>query len=183
MRAATDEMLLERLRKGEREAFRDLYDRYKGRLYAYCFRLLRNEQDAEDAVHDTFVKLHAGVDSLIHAGAFRMWLYRVARNESFMILRRSRGRSQVDPDDCWDDSTPLQTLVENDTADVVRRCLGMLKTEYRDVLLLREYENLSYAEIAEVSGATVDAVKARIYKARKALAERLKGQFGERERP
>jgi RNA polymerase sigma-70 factor (ECF subfamily) len=176
----SDEITLERFRRGERNAFDALYVRYRGRLYAYCFRLLQRSDDAEDAVHETFVKLHSGIGSLKHDGAFRTWLYRVARNESFMMIRRIHGRTTVNPDDLWDDTTPLQTLVEKDQTELVRHALGMLKVDYRDVLILREYDGLSYAEIAEVTETTVDSVKARIFKARRALADKLARCFDER---
>lgn len=175
----SDSRLLERYQSGEREAFKWLYERYKGRLYAYCFRLLRNGPDAEDAVHETFLKLSIGLDSLRHAAAIRTWLYRVARNESLMMIRRARGSPDIDPDTLWDDVNPLHILAEKDTVRLVQHALSEMKVEYRDVLMLREYDGMSYAEIAEITGSTLDAVKSRIFKARKALMEKLRSQFNE----
>lgn len=175
--AEPDHKLLERYQSGERDAFTQLYERYKEKLYAYCFRLLRNEQDAEDAVHETFLKLSVGLDSLRHPAAFRTWLYRVARNEALMILRRSRGTTNVDPDTLSDDANPLQILADKDIVHLVQHALGELNIAYRDVLMLREYEGMSYAEIAEVTGSTLDSVKSRIFKARKTMTEKLHSQF------
>jgi len=175
--AELDHKLLQRYQSGEHEAFTRLYERYKEKLYAYCFRLLRNGQDAEDAVHETFLKLSVGLDSLRHTAAFRSWLYRVARNEALMILRRSRRTTTIDPDTLSDDTNPLQILTEKDTIRLVQHALGQMKVEYRDVLILREYEGMSYTEIAEVTGSTIDSVKSRLFKARKTISEKLQSQF------
>jgi RNA polymerase sigma-70 factor (ECF subfamily) len=175
--AEPDSELVERHQAGDREAFVSLYDRYKVKLYAYCFRLVRNSQDAEDAVHETFLKLFAGIDSLRHAAAFRTWLYRIARNEALMILRRSRGTVHVDPDVLWDSTNPLQILVDKDKVAVIQQALTEMKIEYREVLILREYEGMTYAEIAEVTGASPDSVKSRLFKARRAMHETLQSWF------
>ena len=175
-----DEHLLARLQSGDGRALGELYRRYRVRLYGYCFRLLRSSDDAEDAVHETFLKLRTGANSLNHAGAFRTWLYHVARNESLMMLRRTHGRSTPIPAEIPDILTPLESLVSKDNAELVRTAIGRLKAEYHEVLILREYEGFSYAEIAEVTETTLDSVKARIFKARKALAAHLEHLFKER---
>ena len=168
-----DEDLLMRLRQGDRNALGRLYVRYRLRLYGYCFRLLRNTAEAEDAVHETFLKVSGGADSLTATGAFRSWVFRIARNESLMILRRKHGHRAADPDELSDETTPLEILMAKDAGEVVRRVLDRLRVDYRDVLLLREVEGLSYAEIALVTEATLDSVKSRIFKARKALQQNL----------
>ncbi len=183
MNDTPDEDLLTGLREGDRKALAQLYTRYRVRLYGYCFRMLGSGVDAEDAVHEAFLKISNGAVSLTAAGAFRTWLFRIARNEALMIIRRKRGHPAVDPDEISDDSTPLQILEAKDEAQVVQQGLGRLRVEYRDVLLLREFEGLSYADIALVTDATLDAVKSRIFKARKALQHDLERWNMGRSRP
>lgn len=175
-----DEDLLERLRAGDGQALEEIYGRYKTRLFGYCVRLLHDRSDAEDAVHDTFLMLSRGAGSLPAAGAFRTWLFRVARNEALMTIRLKRGHTNVAPDELWDDTTPQQILEGRDRTEVLRQVLDQLKIEYRDALVLREYEGLSYAEIALVTDSTLDSVKSRIFKARKAMHQKLEHLLGKR---
>jgi RNA polymerase sigma-70 factor (ECF subfamily) len=172
----TDELLLEEVRKGNTEAFAALYRRYRAPLFAFCSRLTGNREHAEDAVHESFLALSRSADSIRSPGAFRTWLFRVARNESLMILRQNKRTVPLPEEEIgspWEQETPLTLLEARDGAARIEYALLRLKPEYREVLLLREFEDLSYAEIAEITGSTGSAVKARIFKARKALAERL----------
>lgn len=180
MQPESDELLLERIRVGNRDALSHLYQRYHGRLFAFCYRLLKNTAHAEDAVQDTFVKICSSVHSLEKSKALRSWMFQIARNEALMKLRRNKESSNGGMDDVWDDNTPLTVLEHNDIIGIVERSVNNLKVEYREVLLLREYDQLSYAEIADITGATTSAVKSRIFKARKALAETLGPWFKER---
>lgn len=180
MQPESDEQLLERIRDGSRDALARLYERYKGRLYAFCFRLLKNEAKAEDAVHDTFVKICNGAYAIENAQSFRPWIFRVARNEAFTMMRHKKSAGDDALEDLWDDNTPLSVLTEKDLQKIVQRCVDELKIEYREVLMLREYEQLSYEQIAMITGNTESSVKSRIFKARKALAKKLEPWFRER---
>ncbi len=180
MQPESDELLLEHIREGNRDALARLYERYKVRLYALCFRLLKNEAKAEDAVHDTFVKIWNGADAIEKSQSFRSWIFRVARNEAFMMMRQKKSVGDDALETLWDDDTPLGLLAEKDSKEIIQRCVDGLKVEYREVLLLREYEQLSYEQIAEITGATESSVKSRIFKARKALAKKLEPWFRER---
>jgi RNA polymerase sigma-70 factor (ECF subfamily) len=83
----------------------------------------------------------------------------------------------VEAETVWIEETPLTFAQENETKAIVRTCIDALKVEYREVLLLREYEGQSYEEIAAITGNTESSVKSRLFKARKALAEKLKPYF------
>jgi len=171
----TDQELLALLRGGNQKAFAELYERYKRGLYAYCVRLLGDRQEAEDAVQETFVKLAAA--SIEEPSALKSWLYRVARNECLMGLRRNRASG--DADSVWADETPLSLAEKSDTRLLVQRALERLAIEYREVLLLREFEGMSYGEITEVTGASPASVKSRLFRARRALAGVLQGVWNE----
>ena len=175
--------LIIRLRAGDRKALATLYERHKAGLYRYCLRLLKDDADAEDAVHATFLNVLQGAESLDRVGAFQAWLYRIARNEALMILRRARRASGGDLDQLVDEETPLKLLIARNREEAVQRALEELRVEYREVLVLREFEGLSYAEIAQVTDMTVDSVRSRIFKARKALSGRLETWLKERNVP
>ncbi len=177
----TDEQLLERIQHGEAKAFTQLYEQYKTRLYSYCLRLLRNSRAAEDAVQETFVKVHAGCNSVRSFQSLRAWIFTIARNEAFGILRRAKIDLVEEDGQVWETETPLELLIRSEVKDIVQHFLGELKPEYREVLILREYENLSYAELASITSSTESAVKSRLFKARKALVKKLQPFFEERE--
>jgi RNA polymerase sigma-70 factor, ECF subfamily len=175
----SDQELLSLIRTGDNGAFAELYRRYRRGLYAFCVRLLSDTQAAEDAVHETFMKLSAGAGSIAQPEAVKSWLFTVARNESLMALRRRQGAGNDDADSVWADETPLSLAEKEDVRSFVQAALLHLKLEYREVILLREFEGLSYGEIASVTGDTASSVKSRLFKARRALAGKLTGVWNE----
>jgi len=173
MTSTTDIELLSKLQNGDSRSLGELYERYKGPLYAFCLHMLRDGAKAEDAVHDTFVKVARQAYTLTHAGAFRGWLFQIARNETLMILRKTQPVHIEDEEDVWESQTPLTLLEGNERTEVVRTTLLSLKVHHREVLLLREFEGMSYSDIAAITGSTESTVKSRIFHARRALAEKL----------
>ncbi|MFH0988721.1 MAG: RNA polymerase sigma factor [bacterium] len=173
----SDLALVHDLLANDGAAFEALYENYKHPLFAYCERILGNSADAEDVVHDTFLKVQQELASLRDPALFKRWLFRIARNEALMKIRKRRMNGQVDTDSVWDDTTPHHQLEAKETVAIVQQLLMNLKPDYREALVLREYENLSYAEIAEIVSATEGAVKMRIFKARSALTEKLKQYY------
>ncbi len=143
--------------------------------------MVRDDSLADDLVQDTFVKARASLASLHTAASVRAWLFRIARNEALMNLREEHDVLRAS-DEPLDESTPLDVLINMEQRDAVRRLLDMLRPQYREVLILREYEEMSYEEIAAVTEASLLSVKSRIFKARKALTARLKALYAERKR-
>ncbi len=121
--------------------------------------------------------MYHNVGTLTDTSVFRSWLFTIARNEVFKMLRKYRRNGTVDAESVWTDETPLTFAQKNETKVVVMACIDALKAEYREVLLLREYEQRSYEEIAAITGSTESSVKSRLFKARKALAEKLRPYF------
>lgn len=173
MTSPTDIDLLNNVQNGDSRSLGELYERYRGPLYAFCLQMLRDGAKAEDAVHDTFVKVARQAHTLTHAAAFRGWLFQIARNETLMILRKSQPVPIEDDDDVWEDQTPLTLLERDERTEIVRTTLQSLKVHHREVLLLREFEELSYTDIAAITGSTESVVKSRLFHARRALAEKL----------
>ena len=182
MQALTDEQLVERIRIDETRAFVQLYHQYKHRVYAYCYRLLRHPQNAEDATQETFVKIHRSLHQLEHPESLQTWIFSIARNEAFTILRRVKPVEDLEKaeDEVWEEEGPLERIVERERAAIVQHCVTLLKPAYREVLILREYEHLSYLEIARVTGTSESAVKSALFKARKAMGKKLETMLNER---
>ena len=175
MQPATDEQLVERIRREGSLAFTPLYHRYKHRVYAYCYRLLKHPQNAEDAAQETFLKIHRSLHQLDSSASLQAWIFTIARNEAYTILRRVRPAEDLDEivDDVWDDQTPLDRVVARERSELLQHCLGLLRPVYRDILVLREYEQLSYSEIARVTSLSEGAVKSALFKARKSMGKKL----------
>ncbi len=171
--------MLDQLRSGSQKALAQLYDRYQQRLLRYCVRLLKNEQRAKDAVQDVFLKLQTGQQNIRNGQSLQSWLFTVARNEALADLKRNYC---VEADDSmvWDGASPEDDILAKERKEVVEIVLQRLHVTYREAIILREYERLSYAEIADITGTTVSSVKSRLFKARKALIEKLKPYFRER---
>jgi RNA polymerase sigma-70 factor (ECF subfamily) len=173
----SDEQLVMELRNGSMDAFEELYHRYKRHIFTFCLKLTGDRALAEDATHDTFLKMHLSIGTLNDLRFFRSWLFSIARNGVFRQLHKQQRNGSFDEESVWIDETPLTFTEGNDTAAIITLCIYALKPEYKEVLLLREYDQRSYEEIAMITGNTESSVKSRLFKARKALAEKLRPYF------
>ncbi|MCX6143378.1 MAG: RNA polymerase sigma factor [Ignavibacteriales bacterium] len=186
MHSPEDSELLSQIRSGNERAFTDLYNKHRRRLLAYCFRLLQDRVAAEDVVQVAFQKAYESLSSLNKPELFFYWLYSIARNEVYSVVRRTRKNGTIssidDEKDIWDEETPHELVLKNELAELVQYHLNHLKLEYREVLILRQYDKLSYAEIAAITGDTISSVESRLFKARKALAKKLAPYFNEEEK-
>ena len=182
MQPPSDEQLVERIRLEGNRAFAQLYHRYKHRVYAYCYRLLSHPQNAEDAAQETFLKVHRSLHQLDSAASLQSWIFTIARHEAFTMLRKIRPAEDIESvtDEVWDDDTPLERAVARERSELVQHCLGLLRPVYRELLILREYEQLSYTEIARVTRLSESAVKSALFKARKSMAKKLETILKER---
>ena len=173
----TDEQLVNNLRNGMSNAFEEIYYRYKRQIYTFFLTLAGNQFLAEDATHDCFMKMYQNIDMLSDPSVLRSWLYTIARNQTYKILKKERGNGRLEEDSVWSPDTPLSLAESKDTSRIVSECIDALKPEYKEVLILREYEQRSYAEITAITGDTESSVKSRLFKARRALAEKLEPYF------
>lgn len=171
---AREEELLKRLQRGETDVFGKLYEQYRRNIFGYCFRLLNDRGKAEDLTHDTFTKAYSSLATLRNGMHFRSWLFTIARNEVYALLRKHNLPLIEDADEIWSEESPEEDLVLLERKEIVRKVLASLKPEYREVIILREFENLSYAEIAVIMSDTESSVKSRLFKARKAMTKKLK---------
>jgi RNA polymerase sigma-70 factor (ECF subfamily) len=175
-----DAAIIRRVTSGEADAFGKLYTKYHGRLLGYCYRLLQDAEAARDVVQTAFTKAMESLSSLERPESFYSWIFTIARNESYTILRTRRGTEAGLSDEVWDTDTPHDQMVQKETSEQVGEALNRLKPEYREVLVLRHFERLSYGEIAAITGDTVSSVESRLFKARKALLKHLNHALEER---
>jgi len=167
-------------RNGEDPSFAAIYQAYRKPLYRYCLAFARDAGMAEDATQEAFIRLHKNLGTLHGGDSVRCWLFTVARNEMLGVFRNQRFQVPFEEDQAADPDTPATILEQEESAELVRRMLNELIDEYREVLVLREYEDFSYVQIAEITSSSLPAVKSRLYHARQALAERLRPWFEER---
>jgi RNA polymerase sigma-70 factor (ECF subfamily) len=186
--------LLKALREGREEAFETLVRLHSGRMLSVCRRILRNDEEAKDAVQEAFVSAFRGMSAFEGTSLLGTWLHRIAVNASLMRLRSKKrrpeesidellptfkddGHARVEPRD-WSPSA-LQRVESRETREFVRACIDRLPEMYRVVLLLRDIEEMDTSEAAEVLGVSEGVVKVRLHRARHALRRLLSDRFEE----
>jgi RNA polymerase sigma-70 factor (ECF subfamily) len=174
--AADPDLEAVRAAQADRAAFAALYRRYLDRVYGYCFYLLGDHHDAEDATERTFLAALAAIDGFREQGAtFRAWLFRIAHNQLANALR-GRGRTGTTPLDAVPEPSggedPAHAADRADEARRVRRALAELPEERRQVLVLRFVDGLTAREIGAVLGRSEGAVRVLQHRALRDL-ERL----------
>ena len=178
----TDTDLLRQTRSGAADAFAALYRRHQGPLYRFALLRCGSADTAADVVQETFMGLLTDrfrFDPL--RGQLQHFLFGVARN---LILKNETAHQRhvvLDGGDDGDDglpddaACPLARLLDNETAEEVRRALALLAPHYRDAVILYEMHDLSYAEIADICQVDIGTVRSRLSRGRAALAKRLAG--------
>ncbi|MGG7105050.1 RNA polymerase sigma factor [Rhodococcus sp. 24CO] len=168
----TDGELLALCRQGHETAFAELVGRYRHRLWSICFRVAGNREDAEEAVQDTLTSAWQNLHKFRGEAKVSTWLYRIAANASLAVVRK-RKETIADFDVIeLEDPAPL-TADRVADVDAVRRALSELPEDFRVAIVLREFAEMSYADIAEHQGIPVATVKTRINRARTQLTALL----------
>src|SRR3984957_486999 len=183
--APDERSLVAKAKSGHDDAFGELYNRHHLRAYRTALRILRNQQDAEDAVQRAFQRALVNLDRFREDSTFSTWLTRIAINEALMLLRQRRTReplpeNRVDPDQGYGDldfadgrPTPEEVLCETERRAALLQAVGQLRENLRIIVLHRDLKGLTSAETAKFLGLTVSTVKARTFRARKFLRKHL----------
>lgn len=164
--------------RGDGKAFSELVARYQGRIYRFLLRLTRSPDDASELTQDTFLRAYQGIGRWRPDAQFKTWLFRIARNIAFDRLRRAKVVEFVELDeeaDLPDAAAGPEAIAE--TAQRYRAleaALQALPAERREILLLREIEDMSYENIAAVLELNVGTVKSRIARVRAALLDKVR---------
>ena len=189
-----EQTLLSGLRAGDDWAYEQLVRTFGGRLLAVARRILRNEEDAQDAVQSAYLSAFRAVAHFEGGCLVSTWLHRIVVNAALMKLRSQRRRPQDSIESLLptylDDGHHVEQfsrrelaadalLEREETRLIVRECIDQLPDRYRSILLMRDIEDISTAEAAAMLGATPNAVKIRLHRARQALTTLLRRRFAE----
>ncbi|MEO0069736.1 MAG: sigma-70 family RNA polymerase sigma factor, partial [candidate division WOR-3 bacterium] len=181
----SDDELVRRAQKGNLVAFEELVRRYERKVYNITYRLLGNEEDATEALQDTFLRAYRFLKRFRFQSNFYTWLYRIATNVSLTRLRRRKRLDTVSLDapvketeelmlDIPDDHhTPEEIFRQKMFKERLQEAVASLPEDYRTVVVLRDLEGLSNEEVSKVLKLSIPAVKSRLHRGRLALRERL----------
>lgn len=189
----TEGFSLEALHAGDPEEFARLVDTYSNKIYRLATKMLNQQQDAEDVLQETFLKAYRGIKSFDGRSKISTWLLRIATNEALMIIRKKHPdmvsidepieteEGEQEPIQIVDwCCLPEEELLSGETRERLDAAVDRLPERLKVVFILRDINDLSTHETAEVLGLTDTAVKTRLSRARLRLREELSGYFGER---
>lgn len=172
-------------KEGNREALRLLFEENKNKIFSLAYQYVRNAQDAEDILQETFIKAYNSLDKFRHrdGASFFPWIYRIGINCSIDYLRRNRRRKESSSDidnlenisSGKSDSDPEETRGKTEIREKINLILNRLSGRQRMVFILRHYQELSTKEIAEYLDCTEGSVKKQLFRAVQSVKHHLKG--------
>ncbi len=188
--AFDESALVARAKAGDTEAFSELVRHYDRRVFRMAKQITQNDDDAEDVLQETFFKAYTHLDSFQGNSKFYTWLVRIAVNEALMRLRKRRTDRTVPLDEpidtgedevvreiaVWDEN-PEESYSRDELAGILDQAVESLKPAYRTVFILRDIEEMSIEETAQILKLSISAVKSRLLRARLQLREKLTRQF------
>ena len=182
-----DQLLVERVQAGERQAFDLLVAKYQRRLMRLVSRIVHDPAEAEDVVQETFIKAYRAIRHFRGDSAFYTWLYRIGINtaKNFLASQSRRTPTSTESDaeqaesfdsgeQLRDINTPESVLASRQIARTVNAAMDALPLDLRTAIVLREIEGLSYEDIADIMACPIGTVRSRIFRARDVIAEKLK---------
>ena len=185
-----DQQLVERAQRGDKRAFELLVMKYQRKLGRLLSRMVRDPGEVEDVTQEAFIKAYRALPNFRGESAFYTWLYRIAINtaKNYLVAlgRRAPTTTEFDNEDAesFDDAealrdtaTPENELMGREVAAAVNKAVDSLPEDLRTAITLREIEGLSYEEIAGVMNCPIGTVRSRIFRAREAIAEKLRPQL------
>jgi RNA polymerase sigma-70 factor, ECF subfamily len=185
-----DQQLVERAQRGDKSAFELLVVKYQRKLVRLLSRFIRDPTEVEDVAQEAFIKAYRALPSFRGDSAFYTWLYRIgintAKNYLVAMGRRAPTVSETESADSEgseesgqvpDYNTPENELMSRQIAETVNRAVEDLPEELRTAITLRELEGLSYEDIAAIMNCPIGTVRSRIFRAREAIAEKLRPQL------
>jgi RNA polymerase sigma-70 factor (ECF subfamily) len=177
----SDEELIEACRAGESSAFEPLVSRWEDKIRGAAWRMLGSEDEAREVAHEAFVKAYGALAGFKSEARFSSWLYQIALNLCRDRLRRRKTRATVSLEQLEENGPVLvarepgaqEQLIRDDLAGAVRRAIECLPAEQREVVILKEYQGLTFLEIAQALEVPVSTVKTRLYRGLGQLRLRL----------
>ena len=182
-----DQKLVERAQRGDKRAFELLVEKYQRKLGRLLGRFIRDPAEVEDVTQEAFIKAYRALPAFRGDSAFYTWLYRIgintAKNYLMALGRRAPTSTEVEAEDAEgfedgeqlrDINTPESMLLSKEIAETVNATIEALPEELRTAIQLREIEGMSYEDIARIMDCPIGTVRSRIFRAREAIAERLR---------
>src|SRR6056297_2687686 len=185
LRSMSDEDVMEQLQDGVIQAFDIIVQRYKDRLHNFLYRYTHNHQDCEDLVQETFLRVYRSRQSYVRIAKLSTWMYTIALNLAKSMYKKKQRMSTVsmhadpsDPDDfeiAIEDTTILQDeqLHQKICVEQLEKALHTLNDDFKEAIILRDIQQLTYEEISEITGSAMGTVKSRINRGRIQLQEIL----------
>ena len=186
-----DQQLVERAQRGEKRAFELLVQKYQRRLERLLSRVIRDPGEVEDVAQEAFIKAYRALPNFRGDSAFYTWLYRIgintAKNYLVALGRRAPTSTEIGAEEAEgfedaaglrDINTPESQLATKQIAKTVNDAIDALPEELRTAITLREIDGLTYEEIAKIMNCPIGTVRSRIFRAREAVAEKLRPQLG-----
>jgi len=186
-----DRQLVERAQRGDKHAFELLVDKYQRKLARLLSRLIRDSAEVEDVTQEAFIKAYRALPSFRGDSAFYTWLYRIgintAKNYLMAAGRRAPTSTEIETEEAEsfeegeqlrDINTPESLLLTKEIGATVNATIEELPDELRQAIQLRELEGMSYEDIARIMDCPIGTVRSRIFRAREAIAERLRPLLG-----
>jgi len=180
----TDEELVDAFQGGDLAAFDVLVYRWDRKIQAAIYRIMGTEEEARDLCQETFLRAYRALGGFKGEARFSSWLYQIALNLCRDRMRRSKGRTLVSLDELEEAGngllqkgpTPLELVEAGDVSRAVASAVAALPAEQREVIVLKEYQDLTFVEIAEILGVPLSTVKTRLYRGLGQLRHRLERQ-------
>jgi len=182
-----DQQLVARAQQGDKRAFELLVEKYQRKLGRLLARFIRDPAEVEDVTQEAFIKAYRALPAFRGDSAFYTWLYRIgintAKNYLMALGRRAPTSTEVEAEDAEgfedgeqlrDINTPESVLLSKEIAQTVNATIDQLPEELRTAIQLREIEGMSYEDIARIMDCPIGTVRSRIFRAREAIAERLR---------
>lgn len=184
----TDHQLVARVQKGDKRAFDLLVLKYQFRLQAIVSRFIRDTDEVADVTQEAFIKAYRALPKFRGDSQFYTWLYRIAINtaKNYLVSKNRRPANTdidigdaeqfADNDKLIDETSPENSMMKEELAQVIKDSLNQLTEDLRTALTLREFEGMSYEEIAAIMDCPVGTVRSRIFRAREFIDERVLGE-------
>lgn len=185
-----ESQLVEKFLDGDLEAFEELVLLFDKKIYNYCYRMTNNSDDAEDLAQEVFIKVYRNLKAFRKDSKFSTWIYRIAyntcidnhRKKRFKLLPLNRGGDdERDMDIPSPTPLPEDQVISDEQYSIIKECIARLKPEYKSAIILRDIQNYSYREIADILNIPMGTVKSNISRARALLRDDLKSRLAGRD--